>query len=320
MTQWLLLLTACTGTPTFTDAQRAAAADAAAGVDGDNLMAHVEALVATRIDEEPYFPPESRYDGMPFTHANSAAYVEAAFAGFGLTPVVETGGDDGREIRTVRADIPGGSHADEIVLVSAHHDAWFFGADDNATGVAVILEVARVLADAEPDRTVRIVSFDREEEGLVGAADYASREEGFYRVVNLDSVGYTDKAPGSQKSILGLDAPDTGDFLAVIAPEFAQDDLLASLALAPTLPDPVKTAGVLSNGDAHYALTTDLLRSDHAPFWAQGVPGVFLTDTTQFRNPRYHTAEDTVDTLDPTFLAQVGGFTAAVVAAYAEAE
>ena len=56
--------------------------------------------------------------------------------------------------------------SDEVVLVSAHHDAWFYGADDNATGVAVILETARILADSAPDRTIRIASFDREEEGL----------------------------------------------------------------------------------------------------------------------------------------------------------
>lgn len=318
----MLLLLACAAQPTFSDAQRAAAEAAAAEVDGDRLMAHVEALVTTRTEEEPWYPPEARYDGMPFTHANSAEYVEGALLALGLDAKVETGGIEGREVRTILADIPGGSHADEIVLVSAHHDAWFFGADDNATGVAVILEVARALADAEPDRTVRIVSFDREEEGLVGAAEYAaaSGDAEFHRIVNLDSVGYTDATPGSQQSILGLDAPDTGDFLAVIAPEPARDDLLASLALAAALPDPVKTAGVLSGGDAHYALTTDLLRSDHAPFWAMGVPGLFLTDTTEFRNPKYHTPEDTIDTLDPAFLAQVGAFTAAVVAAYAEAE
>ncbi len=317
-----LLLAGCTASPTFTEAQRAAGAAAAAEIDGEALMAHVAALVTTRGGEEPYYPPEARYDGMPFTHVNSADYVAAALIDAGLEARVDTSGLDGREIRTVWADVPGGSHADEIVLVSAHHDAWFVGADDNATGVAVILEVARALADAGPDRTVRIISFDREEEGLVGAAAYAATnaEARFHRVVNLDSVGFTDPTPGSQQSLLGLDAPDTGDFLAVIAPEHATDDLMASLALAAEQADPVKTAGVLANGDAHFSLTTDLLRSDHAPFWDMGVPGVFLTDTTEFRNPRYHTEEDTIETLDGAFLGQVGAFTAALVAAYAEAD
>lgn len=318
----MALLLACSAPPTFTDAQRTAAAAAAAEVDGERLMDLVEALVSVRTDEEPYYPPEERYDGMPFTHLGSATLVEAVLAGEGLDAAIAESGPADRPIRTVWADIPGAERPDEIVLVSAHHDAWFFGADDNATGVAVILEVARVLADTAPDRTIRIVSFDREEEGLVGAAAYAAAnaDTEFHRVVNLDSVGYTDTTPGSQQSLLGLDAPDTADFLAVIAPEPAQDDLLASLALAAELPDPVKTAGVLSDGDAHFSLTTDLLRSDHAPFWAMGVPGLFLTDTTEFRNPKYHTPEDTIDTLDPAFLAQVGAFTAGVVAAYAEAD
>ena len=315
----LLVLFACSAPATFSDAQSTAAQAAAAQVDGAALLEHVQNLVDGRIAEEPYQPPESRYAGMTFTHLNSADYAAAALASYGLTPVV-TVPDGERGLKTVTADIPGGSHADEIVLLSAHHDAWYFGADDNASGVAVILEAARVLADTNPDRTIRIASFDREEEGLVGAAAYADAgTDGLYRIVNLDSVAYTDSAPGSQKSILGLDAPDTGDFLAVIAAEGSQDDLAAVLSLGPLLAQPVKTAGVLANGTAHSALETDLLRSDHAPFWAQGVGGVFLTDTTEFRNPRYHTPEDTIDTLDPEFFTQVGGFTVGVVAAYAEA-
>ena len=295
---------------------------AADEVDGGRLLGHVQSLVAGRIDETPYYPPESRYEGMPFTHEESAAYVQATLESYGLTAEVWESGEEGREAWSVIADIPGTTRPDEIVLVSAHHDAWFYGADDNATGVAVILEVARALADAGLDRTVRIASFDREEEGLVGAAAYANAhpDVGWYRAVNLDSVGYTDSTPGSQQSLLGLDAPDTGDFLAVIAAEPSADDMIASLALAEDLPNPVKAVGVLGRGNVHASLLTDLLRSDHAPFWAMGVPGVFLTDTTEFRNPKYHTAEDTVDTLDPAFLTQVGGFTAGVVAAYAEAE
>jgi hypothetical protein len=318
-----LLLLGCAAAPGFSDGQRAAADDAARQVNEDALMQHIETLVSLRADEDPYFPPEARYEGMPFTHLGSAEYVGYALAAAGLTPMIEEGGIEGREVRTVWADIPGTERPDEIVLVTAHHDAWFVGADDNASGVAVILEVARVLAGAAPDRTVRIISFDREEEGLVGAAEYARANADsteFYRIVNLDSVAYTDKTPGSQQSILGLDAPDTGDFLAVIAPEAAAQEMLASLALAADLPDPVKTTGVLADHTSHFALTTDLLRSDHAPFWEMGVPGLFLTDTTEFRNPKYHTPEDTIDTLDPEFLGQVGAFTAGVVAAYAEAD
>lgn len=318
----MLWLLACTAPTPFTDAQRAAAVAASAEISQVTLLAHVQALVDGRIAEEPYYPPEDRYEGMSFTHENSAAYVQAELESYGLTVEVSTGGEEGREIKSILADIPGSTHPDEVVLLSAHHDAWYFGADDNATGVAVILETARALADAAPDRTIRIASFDREEEGLVGAAAYASAhpEVNWYRAVNLDSVGYTDSTPGSQQSLLGLDAPDTGDFLAVIAAEPSQGDMLAALDLATDLDDPVKAVGVLGRGDVHAALLTDLLRSDHAPFWAMGVPGVFLTDTTEFRNPRYHTPDDTIDTLDPVFLHQVGGFTAGLVAAYAVAE
>lgn len=318
----LLLLLACTPPARFDDAQRAAAVAAAAEVDGERLMAHVAALVDGRIAETPYEPPEPRYAGMTFTHVNSAEYVRSQLAQeLGLTASEFVSGEGDRRGYSVWADLPGATRPDEVVLLSAHHDAWYFGADDNATGVAVILECARALADAGLDRTVRIISFDREEEGLVGAAAYASAnpDAGLYRVVNLDSVGYTDSTPGSQQSILGLDAPDTADFLALIAAQGSKGDLEAAMAVAGELPDPVKLTGVLANDRSHGALLSDLLRSDHAPFWAQGIGGLFLTDTTEFRNPRYHTPEDTIDTLDPAFLAQVGGFTCGVTAAFATA-
>lgn len=314
---WLL---ACVARPGLSDAQLAAAGAAAAEVEVDRLMPHVEALVSGRAHEDPYYPPESRYAGMPFTHVSSAEYVYHALAAAGLEPAVEPAGSVERPSYSVWADAPGETRPDELVLLTAHHDAWFFGADDNASGVAVILEAARVLADQRPDRTIRIISWDREEEGLVGAAAWveAHPEVTVHRVVNLDSVGYTDSAPGSQRSILGLDAPDTGDFLAVIAPEWGAGELEAALGFARGMDEPLKTAGVLAPSDSHYALTTDLLRSDHAPFWGQGVGGLFLTDTTEFRNPRYHTAEDTVDTLDEAFLGRVARFTAGMTAAYAE--
>lgn len=319
----LLLLVACTRSPaTFTAAQVDAAGNAAAAVDADVLMAHVNALVDTHATEEPFIPPEPRYEGRPFTHLGSRDYVAETLAGMGLEPQVADAGQAGRESYSVWADIPGTARPDEIVLVSAHHDAWFVGADDNSTGVAVILEVARAMAAAPGGRTVRVMAWDREEEGDVGSAAWVESEGvgGLYRVLNLDSVGYTDSAPGSQKSLLGLDAPDTADFLAVIAAQPSADDVEATMALAPTLPRAPRLAGVLGAGDVHSALLFDLLRSDHAPFWAQGVPGLFFTDTTEFRNPRYHTAEDTPDTLDPVFLGDVGALTAGVVAAWAVVE
>lgn len=319
----MILLLACTSTPTaFTAAQVDAARAAAGEVDADTLMAHVNALVDTHATEEPFIPPEPRYEGRPFTHLGSRDYVAASLAAAGLDPQVVEAGQVGRESYSVWADIPGTERPDEIVLVSAHHDAWFVGADDNSTGVAVILEVARVIAAAPGGRTVRVMAWDREEEGDVGSAAWVESEgvDGLYRVLNLDSVGYTDPAPGSQQSLLGLDAPDTADFLAVIAAQPSAGDVEATLGLAPELTRAPKLAGVLGAGDVHAALIFDLLRSDHAPFWAQGVPGLFFTDTTEFRNPRYHTAEDTPDTLDPVFLGDVGALTAGVTAAWAVVE
>jgi hypothetical protein len=135
--------------------------------------------------------------------------------------------------------------------------------------------------------------------------------------INLDGVGFASHEPGSQQSLLGLEAPDTGDFLAMIVPGFAAEEASKAVSMGSTLPEPLQIVGVVAPDDAHYPLTYPLLRSDHAPFWKAGIPGVFLTDTANYRNPNYHMESDTPDTLDDAFLLGAGRFTAGLAAAYA---
>ena len=112
----VILLLACTSSPsTFSAAQVEAARAAAAEVDADTLMAHVEALVATHATETPFIPPEPRYEGRPFTHLGSRDYVAAALAAAGLDPQVAEAGEVGREAYSVWADIPGTARPEEIV-------------------------------------------------------------------------------------------------------------------------------------------------------------------------------------------------------------
>jgi Zn-dependent M28 family amino/carboxypeptidase len=185
------------------------------------------------------------------------------------------------------------------------------GADDNASAVATLLEIARLLPDAVSDGTamdVELVAFDLEECGMLGGEVHArqARKSGvdLRGMVSLEMLGYCDHRPGSQalpRSLVGL-YPDTGNFIAVIGNQ--NSDLLASrfgAGMQRVRGLPVEMLLVPDNGNQLQATRL----SDHSPFWDAGYPALMITDTSFLRNPHYHTPGDTVDTLDPVFLESV---------------
>jgi Zn-dependent M28 family amino/carboxypeptidase len=194
--------------------------------------------------------------------------------------------------------------AAETVILAAHYDtvAQSPGADDNATGVATLLEAARLFAPLETERTLQLVFFDQEETGLLGSTAFADTvaPSPVSVAIVLDMVGYACHEPGCQTypSGLPIEPPsDRGTFLAAIGDQ-PHSVLLPAFQsqTGATLP-PVFTLAVPQLG----ALTPDFLRSDHAPFWERGMGAVLVTDTADFRNPHYHQPSDTPDTLDPIF-------------------
>lgn len=206
----------------------------------------------------------------------------------------------------VVAQRPGTNPKAGKIIVAAHFDTipGSPGADDNATGVATVLEVARLLANRPTARTLQLVLFDQEERMALGSyafTDKAANLTDLQGVIVVEMVGFTCQEPGCQRQPQGLPITppsDRGDFLAVVGDaehlpllkvfeQATQPDLPALLPLA------VPLRGVL---------TPDLLRSDHAPFWYQGIGAVMVTDTADFRNPHYHRASDVPETLDPAFL------------------
>lgn len=217
---------------------------------------------------------------------------------------------------------------DEVVLVGAHYDHIpdCMGADDNATGVAGVLEAARVLAtaDARP-RTVAIACWDEEELGLVGSTAWVEEGQAAGETVvaylNYDMIGYASAEPDTQLIPTGFDAvfPEQygqveanefrGDFVLVVADDLATAPAEAYEAHAATAGLPTVSA-ILDQFSKNSDLFSDLRRSDHAAFWLADIPAIFLTDTGEFRNSAYHcmSGEDTVSSLDL-------GFTARVVAA-----
>jgi hypothetical protein len=320
---WVLLVAQALGavgcgTDDLSPEEVARAIDVAAMVERDRLSSHVQALVDVRMGEEGEDPP--RGEDLPLLRTAARAYIVNEFRASGLEPVEEVDTIDGAEIANILLDIPGAEQPDEQVIISAHYDSWDMGADDNASGIAVLLEAARILSQAPPPaRTIRLLAFDREEVGLLGSGRYVARhpDDRVVVVINLDAVGYSVSTPGSQKSLPPLTTPDTGDFLAVLGSGGSRTFLSQIAALSNEMPQPVFVVGVLTPGDSRYPGVGDLLRSDHAWFWVNDVPALFFTDTADFRNPNYHTATDTPETLDYDFLNRVAMLTIGAAAAFA---
>ncbi|MEW6323909.1 MAG: M20/M25/M40 family metallo-hydrolase [Nitrospirota bacterium] len=220
------------------------------------------------------------------------------------------------------ATLPRGGAADaERVIIGAHYDTVPFspGADDNASGVAALLEVARVCAAAPspPTRRVEFIAFGMEEEGCVGsrrhAARLARRRAPVAAMVSLECIGYTDRRPQSQRTVPGLPiaVPDRGTFVGVIGNPPAKS-VMAVLERAARLAAPqLETVMLLLKDDGRSLPATRL--SDHAPFWDHGYPALLLTDTAFLRNPHYHQPHDRPETLDLDFMTQITRSMAAFV-------
>lgn len=195
------------------------------------------------------------------------------------------------------------------ILIGAHYDSVVDtpGADDNATGIAVLLELARVFA-AKPLRyPVRLVAFDLEEYGLVGSTAYANqlreRGESLRLAISLEMLGYFDDRPGSQTypSPLQYIYPNTGDFIALIGNWATVTDLMRLSGKIRNSGTACQWLPVPNRGKA----IPDTRRSDHAPFWDRGYPAIMVTDTAHLRNPHYHQPSDRINTLNLDFLTGV---------------
>lgn len=212
---------------------------------------------------------------------------------------------------------------DKRIIFSAHFDhiAHCSGADDNASGVALVWEAARVLSRGSFEHTLVLACWDDEESGLYGSSAYAARckqrKEDVALMISLDGVGFTNDEPGSQQVPPGFERmfpkmgkqlkklEYRGNFIAVIADTSAAPGLeaiegAATRAKLPLLGDALGVLGRVALLDA--------ARSDHASFWLQGFPALLVTDTANFRSPYYHCqhGDDAVETLDLPFTVRVG--------------
>ena len=199
------------------------------------------------------------------------------------------------------------------ILVGAHYDSVpeTPGADDNASAIAALLGCAKAIAEYAPQTPVCFVCFNREEDGLMGSKEFVKN----YLLKNkikiahahiLEMVGYCQHTPNSQTvpTELPIQIPTTGDFLALIGNRNSNALVDATLKKAKTYLSEFPVMGL----KVYFALEhvfPVLKRSDHAPFWQAKMSALMWTDTSEFRNPNYHSLTDTPETLDYIFLRQV---------------
>jgi hypothetical protein len=267
----------------------------------EGLRKDVEALCA--IGERNTVVPENL--------ARAADYIERSFtaAGYRVERQTYEVMRDGVRADNVIVELPG---SDEIVVIGAHYDCvnGTVGADDNASGVAALLALARTFAGSKPKRTLRFVAFANEEPPHFQSQDMGSwqyakrardRREKIVAMVSLETIGYYDDRPGSQQYPPPLAAlyPNTGNFIG-----FASN--VGSRAL---LSRAIKAFRATTKFPAESAAMPEAIPgigwSDQWSFWQFGWPAIMVTDTAPFRNPHYHRPSDRPATLDYERLAHV---------------
>lgn len=282
----------------------------------DRLRADVKKLTTE------FFPRDSRH---PEVLDRAAAWIKTELEATGGTVFEHNFAHGDAVYRNVIAAY--GPLTEELIIVGAHYDAHgeLPGADDNASGVAALLELARSFKGAELNQRVQLVAFTLEEgshvkkavtgadgkaavvtTALNGSRAYAQllKEQGtkVEAMFSLEMLGHYSDEASSQRfpvSALELVYPTTGNYLVVVG-EFAGSSLVRSVK-----------GGFLGSGSTLSIRSINAPRSipgidysDHASFWEQGFPAVMLTDTAFYRNRRYHRPEDTWDTLDYARMAQ----------------
>jgi Zn-dependent M28 family amino/carboxypeptidase len=242
----------------------------------------------------------------------AAQYIENAFDKAGYPVAVQRFVSGPSEVRNIEVELKGGARAAEIVIVGAHYDsvAGAPGANDNGSGVAALLELARLMRGSQPERTLRFVAFVNEEppfyhSDAMGSRHYAKRSrerrENIVAMLSLETIGYYSGRPGSQRYPfpLGFFYPSTGDFVAFVA------NLSSRALLHEAIASFRRHAAFPSEAVAAPAFIPGVDWSDHWSFWREDWPALMVTDTAPFRYPYYHTAQDTPDKLDYKRLARV---------------
>jgi hypothetical protein len=240
-----------------------------------------------------------------YAQLNAAAdFIEDSFYRAGLRTRRDSYQTGGQLCHNIEAEISG--NGPEIIVIGAHYDSVFGspGANDNGTGVAATLALARRFANARRKHTLRFVAFVNEEppyflSGEMGSQVYARRckERGdkISAMISLETIGYFSDAPNSQtypSPGLGLFYPNAGNFIGFVSNVHSRALLRRVIALFR------EHAKIPSEGASLPAFIPGVSWSDQWSFWQHGYPAIMVTDTAPFRYPYYHSSNDTPDKLD----------------------
>ena len=238
-------------------------------------------------------------------------YISEQLRSYGYTIEFQPYTAEGKIVKNIIATKKGTHSPHEIVLTGAHYDTCFNpGADDNASGVAGLLELARMVSAKQNGRTVRFVAFVNEEPPFfktdgMGSRVYAraARERGdeLKAVLVLEMIGYYSDKPNSQRypPFLGIFYPNKGDFIAAVG-NFQSGALVRQVVSRFQKKSRVSMQSVVTFG-----FVPGIDFSDHWSFWKEGYRAVMVTDTAFYRYPHYHSSEDTYEKLDYARMAEV---------------
>jgi Zn-dependent M28 family amino/carboxypeptidase len=264
----------------------------------EKLKGHMENI---HFDRNPY-------DGYPKLE-QAAQYIKREFLKIGLDVKEDHFQWEGKSYKNIVAEKKGITSPNRVFILGAHYDTVpdSPGADDNASAIAVLLEVARNIQAVPLDNTLRLIAFSLEEYDYVGSTHYVERlrkgEEEILGMISLEMVGFTGSRQDYPPYLNPKYYPNVGDFIAIIGNERSKE-LLEKVCQSfkthiPQLP--LEFLMVPGNGEG----MEEVRLSDHSTFWDRGVSALMITDTAFLRNPNYHLPSDRMETLNFEFMQNV---------------
>ncbi|MFQ5931729.1 MAG: M28 family peptidase, partial [Nitrospiraceae bacterium] len=267
------------------------------------LRSHV-AMLAGDIGERNLF----HYDKL----LTAAEYIRVTLSRSGYEVRAQAYEVSGKVSENLEAEVLGRKRPDEILVIGAHYDSVMGspGANDNATGVAALLALARAFSDRQPSRTLRFLAFVNEEPPLfqtrlMGSWVYAKRSrqrgEKIVAMLSLETIGYYSDEPGSQSYPFpfNLVYPSTANFIAFVG------NVKAGSLVQQVVGGFRRHARFPSEGGALLGFIPGVGWSDHWAFWREGFPAMMVTDTALFRYPAYHSSSDTPEKVQYGHMARV---------------
>ncbi|MEA3490143.1 MAG: M28 family peptidase [Candidatus Omnitrophota bacterium] len=268
----------------------------------ERLRSHVYEL-AHEIGDRSVF----RYEKL----REASEYITGQFESFGYRVEFQVYEVSDREVKNIIVTVPGIRHPEEMIVIGAHYDTCFNpGADDNASAVAGLLELARFARGTQFERSVRFVAFVNEEPPFfktenMGSRVYArsARAEGekIKAAVILESIGYYSDEPNSQRypPVFGMFYPNKANFIGVVG-NFSSRPLVKKVVKEFRSGTSFPIESVVS-----FTFITGVDFSDNWSFWKEGYSAVMITDTAFYRNPFYHSNADTHEKLDYESMTEV---------------